>query len=86
MVFWTDESSVPLYPVLLILVAVELFALIHFSSSITRSRNDFGNAECNEDDLSKKKSKTLHNSFYTCTFQDSILFHDSDSKESLFSY
>lgn len=58
MVFWTDESSDPLYPHLLIPVPGELFTLIHFSSSITRSRNDFGKAECNEDDLFKNKNET----------------------------
>lgn len=58
MVFWTDESSDPLYPHLLIPVPGELFTLIHFSSSITRSRNDFGQAECNEDDLFKNKNET----------------------------
>lgn len=58
MVFWTDESSDPLYPHLLIPVPGELFRLIHFSSSITRSRNDFGKAECNEDDLFKNKNGT----------------------------
>lgn len=58
MVFWTDESSDPLQPHLLIPVPGELFTLIHFSSSITRSRNDFGKAECNEDDLFRNKNKT----------------------------
>lgn len=54
MVFWTGESSVPLYPAFLIPVPGELFTLRHFSSSITRSRNDFGKAERDEDDLLNK--------------------------------
>lgn len=58
MVFWADESSDPLRLHLLILVPGELFTLIHFSSSSTRSRNDFGKAECNEDDLFKNKNET----------------------------
>lgn len=53
-VLWTGESSAPLYPALLIVVPGKLFALIYFSSSITRSRNDFGKGECNEDDLLDK--------------------------------
>lgn len=64
MVFWTDESSDPLYLHLLILVPGELFTLIHFSSSSTRSRNDFGKAECNEDDLLKTKMKQNHCTLY----------------------